>query len=51
LEQGRITNHYSAAELQNLLEAAGRACETGSRKTPALMLLKKKAPAAIAAGA
>jgi integrase len=48
---GRIMTHYSAAQLQNLLEAANRVCETGSRKTPALVLFKKKAPAAIAAGA
>lgn len=48
---GRITTHYSAAELQNLLDAANRVCEEGSRKTPALVLLKRKAPAAMLASA
>ena len=43
---GRITTHYSAAELSNLLEAANRVCEGGSRKTPALVMLKRKALAA-----
>jgi hypothetical protein len=36
---GRITTHYSAAELQNLLEAANRVCEEKSRKSPALTIL------------
>jgi len=48
---GRITTHYSAAELQNLLDAANLVCDGGSRKTPALVILKKKAPAAVAASA
>ena len=48
---GRITTHYSAAELQSLLDAANRVCDEGSRKTPALVVLKRKAPAAIAASA
>ena len=48
---GRITTHYSAAELANLIEAANRVCEAGSRKTPALVILKKQAPAAVAASA
>jgi integrase len=48
---GRITTHYSAAELQNLLEAANRVCDGGSRKTPALVMLKRKAPTAVAASA
>jgi len=48
---GRITTHYSAAELQSLLEAANRVCHEGSRKTPALVVLKRKAPAANAASA
>ena len=42
---GRITTHYSAAELSNLIEAAERVCGEGSRKTPGIVLLKKKAPA------
>jgi integrase len=48
---GRITTHYSTAELQNLLEAANRVCEEKSRKSPALTILKRKAPAAVAASA
>jgi integrase len=31
---GRITMHYSAAELANLTEAANRVCAEGSRKSP-----------------
>ena len=48
---GRITTHYSAAEIQSLLEAANRVCGEGSRKSPALVMLKRKAPAAGAASA
>jgi integrase len=40
---GRITTHYSAAELQNLVDAANRVCGDESRKSPALVLLKQKA--------
>ncbi len=40
---GRITTHYSAAELGNLLSAANLVVGEGSRKTPALFVLKKKA--------
>ena len=43
---GRITTHYSAAELGNLLSAANRVVGEGSRKTPALFVLKKKAASA-----
>jgi len=48
---GRITTHYSAAELDNLIAAANRVCESGSRKTPALVILKKQAPARLVASA
>ena len=48
---GRITTHYSAAELVSLIEAANRVCDVGSRKTPALVILKKQAPTAVAASA
>lgn len=41
---GRITTHYSAAELENLLEAAYRVCGEGARKSPELVLLKKRTP-------
>jgi len=40
---GRITSHYSAAELGNLIEAADKIAAQGSRKSPALVVLKKKA--------
>jgi integrase len=39
---GRITTHYSAAELRNLIDAANRICGQDSRKSPALVLLKQK---------
>ena len=39
---GRITTHYSQAELANLIEAANRVCTQDSRKSPALVLLKKQ---------
>jgi len=42
-KSGRITTHYSQAELANLLEAANRACGENSRKSPALVVLKRKA--------
>ena len=40
---GRITTHYSQAELASLIEAANRVCTQDSRKSPALVLLKSKA--------
>ena len=42
-KSGRITTHYSAAELENLLEAANKVCAVQSRKSPALVLLKQRA--------
>jgi hypothetical protein len=36
-KSGRITTHYSAAEIGNLIEAANKV--TRSRKTPALTIL------------
>ncbi len=45
-KSGRITTHYSAAELENLIEAANKVCGENSRKSPALVLLKQKAVAA-----
>jgi len=42
----RITTHYSSAELGNLIAAANRVCEDESRKSPALVLLKKEAASA-----
>jgi integrase len=41
-KSGRITTHYSAAELHNLIEAANRVSEENSRKSPALTILNRK---------
>lgn len=41
-KSGRITTHYSEAELSNLLAAANQVCRGGARKSPALVLLKRK---------
>ena len=38
---GRITTHYSAAELANLIEAANKVCEAGVRKMPTTRDLEK----------
>jgi len=45
-KSGRITTHYSATELENLIEAASKVCGDNSRKSPALVLLKQKTAAA-----
>lgn len=42
-KSGRITSHYSAAELSSLIEAVNKVVGQGSRKSPALVVLKKKA--------
>jgi integrase len=42
-KSGRITTHYSAAELENLVEAANSVCGAHSRKSPALVLIKRTA--------
>ena len=39
---GRITTHYSQAELTNLIEAADKVCDTGSRKSHATTWLRRK---------
>ncbi len=41
-KSSRITTHYSEAELANLIAAADRVCGVESRKSPALVVLKKK---------
>lgn len=41
-KSGRITTHYSHAELANLIAAANRVCDDAPRKSPALVVLKKK---------
>jgi hypothetical protein len=42
-KSGRITTHYSAAELANLIAAAEKVCEDNSHKSPAITLLRRKA--------
>ena len=39
---GRITTHYSQAELASLIEAAEKVCDGESRKTPAITWLRRK---------
>jgi integrase len=41
-KSGRITTHYSMAELSNLIAAADKVCEEKSHKSPTLVILKKK---------
>jgi integrase len=42
-KNGDITTHYSAPELEELIEAANRVCDDKSGKSPALVVLKRKA--------
>jgi len=42
-KSARMTTHYSAPELSNLIGAAEKACRRGSRKSPAAVALKQKA--------
>jgi integrase len=42
-KSGRITTHYSAAELANLIGAAEMICDENSRKSPTITLLRRKA--------
>ncbi len=39
---GRITTHYSQAELQKLISASDKVCGDESRKSPALVVLKRQ---------
>jgi hypothetical protein len=41
-KSGDITTHYSGPELEELIEAANRVCGGGSRKSPALVVLRKR---------
>jgi integrase len=41
-KSGRITTHYSQAELTNLIEAADKVCSTESHKSPATTWLRRK---------
>ncbi len=40
---GRLTMHYSGAELSNLIDAANKVCGDDPRKTPALVLIRQRA--------
>jgi integrase len=42
-KSGRITTHYSAAELANLIAAAELVCDENSRKSPASTWLRRRA--------
>jgi integrase len=44
-KSGRITTHYSQAELSNLIAAADKVCDTESRKSPATSWLRHRASA------
>jgi integrase len=39
-KSARVTTHYSSAEIGNLIEAANKVGGTGSRKSPALLMLR-----------
>ncbi len=39
-KSGRITTHYSEAEITNLIDAANKVCNMNSRKNPALTVLR-----------
>ena len=41
-KNGDITTHYSAPEIEELIDAANRIYSTNSRKRPALVVLKRK---------
>jgi len=41
-KNGDITSHYSAPEIDELLEASNRVCRAKSGKSPAMTLLKRK---------
>ena len=41
-KSGRITTHYSAAELANLIAAAEKVCDGESRKSPATTWLRRR---------
>jgi integrase len=41
-KSGRITTHYSQAELENLIAAANKVCNQNARKMPTLVMSKEK---------
>jgi len=46
-KNGDITTHYSAPELEELIEAANRVCKGKSGKTPALVVLRHRTLSAV----
>lgn len=46
-QNGNITTHYSAPELEELIEAANRVCEGESGRTPALVVLRHRKRSAV----
>jgi integrase len=42
-KSGRITTHYSVAELESLIAAAAKACEDGKPRTPTISFLTRHA--------
>ena len=40
-KSGKVTTHYSQAELGNLIDAANKVCGDESRKSPALVIIKR----------
>ena len=40
-KNGKITSHYSAAEVENLIEASNKVCVNDSRKTPAGCFIRR----------
>ena len=40
---GHVTTHYSAPEIEALIQASERVCELGSRKSPALAIVRARA--------
>ena len=42
-KSGRITTHYSGAELANMIVAAEKVCEENSRKSSTITVLRRRA--------
>lgn len=45
-KSGDITTHYSGPELEEVLQASNRVCGGESRKSPALVVLRKRVTSA-----
>src|SRR5271170_5357897 len=40
---GHVTTHYSAPEIETLIQASEKVCDMGSRKSPALAIVRARA--------